>query len=334
MNIKELASLAGVSPTTVSLVLNKRDVKVAKETRERIERLAKEHHYRPSSLAVGLVTKKTRTVGLVIPDVGNLFFSEIAKNVEQELAKYGYGVVICNTNDRFESEQRMIDFLISRGVDGIILVLSADAIAGENERCVSHVEGIKIPIIALDRWVEGLACPHVSIDHRFGGELATRRLIDAGHRRIGCLTGPLNEFSAKKRKQGYVDALQKAGIPYDEELVVESNYTFLGGYEHAKELLGKDLSAVFACNDLMAYGLFRAAREMGKRIPEDISVIGFDDLTFSEMLEVPLTSVHQPIEGLCKSAVEKLLQRITSPQEQVLDEVIAPSVTERLSIKG
>lgn len=315
VTIKDIAKEAQVSITTVSFILNGKYDQASEETVQRVLSIAKKYNYSPNPIAVGLVTKKTKTIGLVIPDIQNVFFGEVAKHVDNEVTRYGYNVILCNTNGNIEEDIKYIDILRRRGIDGLIISPSGGLNETKlQEKMIDTLNKIKIPFVCLDRWSEGLTSSRVSIDHCQGGYLATKYLIEQGHRKIGCLTGPLNVHNARRRLNGYQKALSEFKIPYNQQIVFEGDYRFESGYSKGQKILNNDITAIFISNDLMCYGFYKAVRELNKKIPDDISVIGFDDLFFSNMLDVPLTTIRQPVETIAVTAAQILLEQIKGNQ--------------------
>jgi len=317
VTIRDIAREAEVSVTAVSLVLNGRPNNVSEPTVERIRAIAEKYHYSPNQTAVSLVTKKTKTIGLVIPDISNNFFAELAKAVEHYCNEAGYSVVLCNTNNESAKDQTSVDLLLRRGVDGLIITFSPWEESPEKATFVDEMNHLSVPFISLDSWIDGLTGSGVSIHHSKGGYLATKHLIDCGHTRIGCITGSKHNYSAVRRLKGYTSALLEAGLPFDPELVEAGDYRYRSGYEAALKLLAKGVTALFVSNDLMAYGAYLAAKECGKRIPEDLSIVGFDDLFFSSMLSVPLTTVRQSVDTLGKTACDLLFGQMRHEEPEI-----------------
>jgi type I pullulanase len=288
VTLKFLSEKANLSTTTVSLILNGKNVRVSEAKKKRVLQLAKEYNYIPNSLAVGLVTKKTKTIGLIIPDISNIFFAEIAKNIEQEANLKGYSVILCNTNDKLSEEIKYANLLFSKGVDALVICPAIEAV--DRFDYINKYIDARKGVIVFDRFFSGMLCSSVITDNLNGSIDAVKYLIKKGHTKIGCITGPLNSYSARLRIEGYRKALQDANIEINEDLIVAGDYKFESGYHQGLKIMEKDITAVFVCNDLMAYGFYHAAKKLGKKIPHDISIIGFDDLLFSSMLDVPLTS--------------------------------------------
>lgn len=330
VTLKFLSEETGLSVTTVSLILNNKNVRVSEEKRKLVLELAKRYNYVPNQLARSLVTKKSKTVGLIIPDITNMFFSEIAKKVEQKLNAKGYSVFLCNTSDNPVAEVKYANLLLAKGVDALLVCPAVEANGSFDyiERFIKAGKGV----IAFDRYYEGNPCSSAISDNLQGSSEAVKYLVRKGHRKIGCITGPANSYSSRLRLEGYRKALREEGIPFRERLVKIGNYKFDGGYEQGLALLQEDITAAFICNDLMAYGFYRACKETGKKIPGDISVIGFDDLVFSGMLDVPLTSVSQNVEALAENVL-LLLEEALAGSQDVKHIVIPTSITERASVR-
>ncbi len=330
VTLKFLSEKANLSITTVSLILNGKDIRVSEEKKQHVLQLAKQYNYIPNSLAVGLVTKKTKTIGLIIPDISNIFFAEIAKNIEQEANMKGYSVILCNTNDKLSEEIKYANLLYSKGVDALVLCPAIETI-GEFYHIDKFIDAQK-GVIVFDRFFSGMHCSSVITDNLNGSIEAVNYLIDKGHKKIGCITGPLNSYSARLRIEGYKKALQDANIELNEEVVVAGDYKFESGYLQGLKIMEKDVTAVFVCNDLMAYGFYHAAKKIGKKIPNDISIIGFDDLLFSSMLDVPLTSVKQNINAI-SSNISILLDKMLTGDLKIKNIVLPTMITERNSVK-
>lgn len=305
--IKDIAKKTGLSLSTVSLVLNEKDARISEKTKKMVLEAAKELNYRPNMLAVGLATKKTKTIGLIIPDISNLFFSELAKAVELEASSQNYNVIFCNTNDDSAKDIEFTNVLLGRSIDGIIMALSSKMQPDEGALLSDTLSEYKTPAVIVDRLVNELDAISILLDYRRGGYLATRHLIEMGHRDIGCITGPLTLTNACERFEGYKQALNEYHIPFRAELVFEGNYYSDGGFEGAAYLIPKQVTAIFACNDMMAYGAYKQLKNLGLKIPDDISVVGFDDIPFSEFMDVPLTTIRQPVSSMGQEACRQLL---------------------------
>lgn len=308
--IKDIASYTGFSVTTISLVLNNKAKKIPKSTKDTILEAAEKLNYHPNQLAVGLVKKRTETIGLVISDVSNVFFSNLAKGVEDACRKKGWNVILCNTNDNHERDMSYIQVLADKGVDGILFCMSLDSTKEKAMESIQLLEKLKLPFVMVDRFLESADCCSVFVDHRQGGYIAAKHLIELGHTRIGCITGPLQLEDSMERLKGYERAMEEAGITLDQELIFKGNYNRESGVEAVDYLMDKKVTALFAFNDMSAYGAYNRLHRKGLSVPDDISLIGYDDIFFSELLDVPLTTIHQPVYDMGVEAVRQLIGEV------------------------
>lgn len=329
--LKDIAKKTGLSVATVSLALNKKEHRLSEKTIAVVRDAARELNYRPNQIAVGLITQRTKTIGLIVPDICNQFFAEIAKGAEAQCQEYGYNVILCNTNDHPDKDLDYMDVLLDRGVDGIIFAMSANMGAGRVQRCRRLIEQSQTPVVLVDRAIDEFPVDSVLIDHELGGYLATRHLLELGHRSVGCITGPMSVQTAKQRFFGYIRALQEYQIPFYPDRIVEGDYHTLSGYGQAGKLIEKRVTALFACNDLMAYGAYKRISEMGLRIPEDMSIVGFDDTSLSDIIMIPLTTIRQPIYEMGGTAVTRLLKKIGEPELKQESIVFKPELVIRHS---
>ena len=305
--IKDVADLAGVSVTTVSHALNQTRY-VNHELVRRVQNAIKSLGYRPNALARGLRRKETRIFGVVMPDNSNPYFAELARSIEDACFEKGYSVILCNSDENPVKEQAYLSLLVEKQVDGIVFV------ASENDcSALRIVRDRDIPVVVLDRELKDVPYDSIVVDNRQGGRQATSHLIAGGHRRIGCICGPQHLTSAKERLQGYRDAISDARLPHDPRLIHAGNFHIGTGYTAMEKLLGLSdpITAVFASNDLMAIGALRAIAALTLRVPDDISIVGFDDVSFAMYTEPPLTTITQPLGEIGKLATELLLGRVS-----------------------
>ena len=313
VTIKDVAMRAGVSPTTVSMVLNGKDVSLPESTRERVRRAAAELDYSTDILARALVTRRTNIIGVVVPDISNAFFSEAVRHLQVEIAKYGYDIILCNSEERAQNDYRYIRLLAGRNVDGLILTPSAEALTEENAGKMKHLlEGLRIPYVFFDRYYAG--DPRVAVDNAQSSYIAAKYLLEKGHKRIGVVAGPLTLNSSRNRLKGVRRALEECGLSLPDELVYEGKYDFTTGVSGGAELIKKDVTAIFAFSDMQAYGVYESAKRAGKRIPDDLSVMGFDDNSYSSVLEVPLSTMRQPVEMIAKEVCRVILALINEEE--------------------
>lgn len=330
--LKDIAARVKLSPTTVSMVLNDKDIRVSEETKALIKTIARELDYRPNRMAVSLVTKRSMNIGLIVPDIENAFFAELAKHVGNYLKTKGYNLLLCNTNYDIKDDIRFIKMFRANAVDGVIGVFS-DTDKTEYAEEISKLLSGDIAVVMMDKIVSGLKTPCVGTDNFYGGYIAAKYLVDNGHKKIAVVGGPLDSVSGEKRLQGAKKALASAGLELGEDCLYMGDYQYDSGYRAGRDIAAKrHVSAVFACNDMMAYGVYKAAKEAGLTIGKDISVVGFDDLLFSSMLDVPLTSVRQNVKEIAERASDILLNSIAGKEASEEGGLSAPELVVRNSV--
>ena len=305
--LADVAAHAKVSPKTVSNVVNNRPY-IAEETRDKVRQAIAALGYRPSALARSLVTGRTNTIGIVIPDVSNPFFGQAILGSEKVLSESGYHTVLCDTGENREEEHRYLDTLAAKGVDGLIIWGGQMAL-----KEMLWITAGRVPLVTVDSAIESLEgnVTAVSVDNENGAAQAVQHLIASGRRRIGHLAGPGYRLTARKRQLGYSKALASAGMELDPCLIIEGPPSIRGGYRSALRLLeNTKLDALFCYNDLMAIGSIVACRHLGIAIPEDVALIGFDDITVSALITPPLTTVHIAQYELGRKAGTLLLERL------------------------
>lgn len=321
--IRDIAAHTGMSTTAVSLVLNNKPCKISKASRDKIVAAARELNYTPNQLAVGLITRRTRTLGIVVSDISNSFYSMLTKGAEEVLRQEGWSVVLCNSGDSHARDLECIEVMAKRGVEGLIYCMSPVTTKVQAQACYELLERLHLPYVMVDSDYAPPAGYQVSLDNRQGGYLATRHLIEQGHTRIACITGPNSGSTRVGRVEGYCQALQQAGLPLREELLVQGNYTLQSGVQAVADLAGRDYTALFACNDMMAFGALKALREAGVQVPGQVSLVGYDDVPMGELMEVPLTTVRQPVcemgERAAQMMMDLLEQRGCVPAEALFE---------------
>lgn len=305
--VKDVAKAVGLSTTTVSLVLNNKPNRIPEATRKLVLKAAKELNYRPNHIAVSMVTKKTHTIGLILPDISNLYFSELAKVIEEQCHKYGYNVLYGNTNGTLEHEFEYLNLFVDRSVDAIIMTVSSNYSEKEVNRLYEIAETNNVPIMMVDRALDDPRFMSVLLDQKLGGFLATSYLINLGHKKIACITGPKDLRISIERLEGYKSALEDAGLPFDRSLVIEGDFSVDSGSRALSYILGQNATAVFSLNDMMAIGVYRECRRYHLNIPQDLSIVGFDDIFIDEFLEPPLSTIAQPVQEIGKYAVKKMM---------------------------
>lgn len=310
--LKDIAKETGLSVATISKYINGATLK--EKNRVTIERAIKKLGYTVNEYARGLKAQKSHTIGVIIPELSNLFITQIITVVEEILQEKGYSVIICDCHTEEERECKAVKFLLRKMVDGIINM----PVCRDGRHLIPATEK-GIPIVLVDRMVE-LSSPcidYVLIDNIHAAEDATRYLLENGHRHIGIILGEAGIFTSAQRLEGYRQAFINAGYPIPSpEHVIHSDYTVQGGYASMRRLLkAGDCSAVFVTNYEMTLGAMIAINEMGKKIPEEISLIGFDNLDLSQIMHPRLTIVTQPLEKMGAQIARLLLEHLAEEGE-------------------
>lgn len=307
--IKDVAREAQVSTSTVSHVLNKTRF-VSPDITLRVERAVKDLHYAPSALARSLKVKETRTLGMLVTSSANPFFAEVVQGVEQRCFELGYSLALCNTQDDKTRLNSNMEMLLQKRVDGIILMCTQLELgAGIFERYPN------IPLVLADWGPQDMVADIIQDGGQLGGQLATEHLINLGHRHIGCITGPLGTRAADERLAGFKTAMNQAGLTVRHEWVSEGDFELAGGNSAMNALLTLPArpTAVFIANDMMAMGALRALADAGVTVPEQMSIVGYDNIELAHYLVPALTSIEQPKAGMGALAVDTLLTRIKNP---------------------
>ncbi|QIB70153.1 LacI family transcriptional regulator [Aminipila butyrica] len=308
ITIKEIAEEAQVSIATVSLVLNKKDKKISEGTRENILRIAQKYNYTPNTMARSLITRQTRTIGLIIPDIVNPFFPEIARGVEDKASQLGYSVIYCNTDDKIKREDKYIHVLMEKMVDGIISAHSAD-----REEGFDGLARCKVPVLLIDRDYDNKnVIGRVLVDNRAGAYQATSYMLKQGYRRIAYIAGCISTATARGRLEGYHQALEDWGIGPEHRYVKVGEYRMQWGIEAAEQLLQEKtpMDGIFCGNDLIAIGVIKKLKEWGLAVPRDMGLVGFDDIYLASLVEPPLTTIKQPNYEMGYRAAEMLIRHI------------------------
>lgn len=315
VTLKEVAEALGVSTMTVSRAMNNSD-KISQKTKEVVRRKAKEMGYTPNQIAKSLISQKTNTIGVVIPEIHHMFFSQVVSGIESVMFENKYQLFLTNSSEQFSREKDAIEALQSRRVDGLLISCAEDSNDIHFYKSLVH-SGTKV--VFFDRCIENIGASCVSVKDRMGAQEATQHLIDQGYRRIAHLAGTSNQAISRERQLGYEDALLVNGLEAF-MCVKVCGFAEQAGYQAMKELLEEDdlpLDAVFTVNDPVAFGAIKAIREKGLRIPEDIALIGFSDDIRAELMPTPLSTVSQPAFQIGKRAAEKLIRAIEHSDEPV-----------------
>ena len=324
--IRDVARLAGVSTMTVSRVVNQSGY-ASLATRQRVERAVRELGYVPNAVARHLRSKQTKAIALVVSDITNPFFTTVARGVEDLAGERGFAVMFCNTDESDDEEARYLRLLIERQVDGVLLVP-----AGSPRASIRLLRSHKVPLVILDRRVPGQRVNNVRCDSEAGAYALARHLIGLGHRRIGVLTGRRAISTSADRVAGVRRALEEAGLTLDETLVRWGGFNFgnanlADGHQMAKSVLtatDDPPTALFAANNFIAFGTFRALREMGLRVPDDVSVVAFDDLPSEWVSDPFLTVAAQPAYEIGRRAAELMIDSLADEGARTSQSVVLP----------
>lgn len=327
VTIQDVAAAAGVSRQTISRAINDRG-EISPETRAHILRIAEEMNYRPSSIARGLATQRTGTLGLVVPDVANPFFAEVARGAEHKAYAEGYNVFLCNTDEDVQREVAVLRTLEDKRVDGVMLCSSR---LEENTLRASLARHTSV--VLVNRQLNGNDFGCVLIDDEQGGQTITRHLLQAGHRTIGFLTGPPASHSGRKRVEGYRAAMATAGIAYDPGWLRACLPTVEGGHEAAHALLSShpEITALFCYNDLVAIGAFQACHDLALAIPADLAIVGFDDIPLAALVTPALTTCRVSRYEMGVQAMHMLLERINGCTDECQQILVHPELIIRAS---
>ena len=324
-NIKDVALHASVSVTTVSHVVNGTRF-VSEVARQRVEAAVRELGYVPSAVARSLKHNTTRTFGMVIPNNSNPYFAEIIQGVEARSFAAGYNVILCNSNDDPERQAAYLRVLAEKRIDGLIFVVT-----GSDAVVRATLGGINTPLVLLDREVSGVSSDLVEVNHVLGSQMATEHLLELGHPRVACISGPPGLSPSSQRRAGWKDALEKAGVERKESDLARGDFTARGGYLAMQTLLKRRPrpTAVFTCNDLMAVGALTAACEAGIAVPQQLSIVGFDDIELAAFSAPPLTTVAQPKLEIGTLAAELLLERVSASRSESRRVILDPKIKVR-----
>lgn len=334
IRMKDIAKMANVSEAAVSLVLNDKPSRISEKKKQEIKAIAKELNYVPNIAAQSLAKKASQTIGVVIPDIENPFFSKLCKQLEEGFRTLGYLTIIVNSNDDFTVEKNLIQMLLNRGVDGLIIALSNASFSFKAEQ-EQFLKEIDAPFVLVDRHVSFTGVNQVYFDSEAGGKLSAEYLLKNGHRNIAFMTGDFKVPSTLDRLNGYKEALESYGVKVKEEYIIETGYRFNCGMEKAKELFAlTDVTAVLTSNDMVAFGVLKQALSNGKTIPDDLSIIGYDRLELADNLGISLATVEQNSLALTEQAVVLLKNILTSRKVKTETIILKPTLFKGESVKN
>ncbi len=312
----DVAKKAGVSVATVSRVLNGSPL-VTESARRKVLRAIKELNYQPNRAAQRLRAGRSHVIGLIISDIQNPFFTSVVRGIEDVAYQQGYSLVLCNSDEDPEKEKLYLNVMRSEEVAGVILASASEA-NPQVDDLIAH----NIPVVAIDRQIDDRPIDSVLAANIDGARAAVSHLIEQGHRRIGFIGLPLTRTPGKERYEGYQRALRDHQLPVSPEYVRIADAKQPGGYASTRDLLTQQayVTALFVANNLMTLGALDAIRERGLKIPDDISIIGFDDMPWANLLQPPLTAIAQPTYELGRHAAELLLSRLKERNQPVVHE--------------
>ncbi|MHC5253315.1 LacI family DNA-binding transcriptional regulator [Listeria kieliensis] len=329
--IREIAEKTGVSITTISQILNGKGDRFSEATRKNVLHAAEQMKYKPNFFAKNMIKNHTNTIGMVVPEVTDAFFSQLVKGAEDYLNGEGYMIMLCNSSNDTKREDHYIEELLHRAVDGLIIA-SPHILDSE---VFTRLKDKRCPFILLDRERNERQEGRIAVDDFAGGYEATKHLIDLGHRDIGIIVSDASFYNVFERFEGYRKAMQEHSLPVLEKWIVSGDQTMQGGLDATRKLFEQDaqVTAIFATNDLMATGAYRYAYEEGIAIPETLSVIGFDDIELAAFMTPPLTTIRQPIYEMGALAAKALLGKIEHPEEAMPNHLLKLDLIERSSTK-
>ncbi len=303
--MKDVSKKTGLSIATVSKYINGGNV--LEENREIIAKAIKELNFEVNEMARGLKTSKTKTIGLLIPSLENIFFTSIVSQIENILIKNGYSTIICDYKEDKKLEKQKLDFLVKKMVDGIITMPM-----GSDGEIITSILDRKIPVVLIDRAIKGVDCDTVLVDNLNASYNAVEQLIIMGHKRIGIISGPDDIYTAQERLKGYERVHEDYSMKIDNQLVKKGDYQIDSGYRLLYELINMQDSptAIFVTNYEMTLGAIMAINESDIKIPDDISFIGFDNLQLAKVVKPPLTIVIQPVQQIGEVAANTILKRL------------------------
>jgi LacI family transcriptional regulator len=319
--IRDVARLAGVAPITVSRVINNSSY-ISPETRERVETAIAKLHYVPNSISRSLRFKKTNMLAMLVSDITNPFWTTVTRGAEDASSAHGLNIILCNTDEKQDKFADYVDVLLQKQIDGFLL-----APTGDDGASIARIQKQRVPYVLIDRVLPDVHADSVRSDSITGAYLLTRHLIELGHRRIAIITAPTIISTGRERLQGYLMALEEAAIPADPRLIHYGGYQHETGYYATYQALrSADMqpTALFAGNNFIATGILKALDEHGLRVPEDMSVVSFDDLPYGFYRKPFMTVAVQAPYTLGYEAAQLLIQRVNGSTTLPRQEIILP----------
>ncbi|MGO8695396.1 MAG: LacI family DNA-binding transcriptional regulator [Rectinemataceae bacterium] len=325
-SLKDVSKLAGVSPSTVSRVITG-TIRVDEDTKKRVLEAIDELKYKPNLIARGLRNRSGRLIGLMVPEIMHETFAAFISHVEEACVRRGFTMILGNTREDPATEDRVLSNFVGMNVDGIIISRVSDKSA-----VMSALESSGIAVVGIDRALDDELTDHVLVDNRLAGEIAAKYFWSMGHRKLVCISGPESISLSRERLEGFKTFFAERDIGINH--VAGDDFEFEAGLKCIRRILeqGIEFTGIWAENDLMAIGAMRELKRLGMKIPEDISIIGMDDIKTTQMVLPALTTVRQPYSEICDLAVDLLLQRIENPEAEPRRVILAPELVIRDSV--
>jgi LacI family transcriptional regulator len=326
--IYEVSKLAGVSLATVSRVMNK-NARVSDKTRDKVLEAMEQLGYRPNTIAQSLASNRSNSIGILVSELNGPFFGQMMAGIESEIRAAGKHVIITTGHSELEKEKDGIDFLISRNCDAIIVHVEA-----VSDEYLTELSKKGIPIYLMSRRVDAISENCISLDNEQGGYLATKHIIEQGHKDIAYIAGPQFKADAYNRLLGHKRALNEYGIRFNEQLFSEGDFKEIGGHDGLKSFIKTKLpfSAIVCANDEIASGAMKYAREHGYNLPNDLSIIGFDNVIFANYLYPKLTTIDNPVNQMGKMTAKLVLKNVYKQKNITVQHVFLPNLVERDSV--
>ncbi|PQJ66714.1 HTH-type transcriptional repressor PurR [Photobacterium angustum] len=328
--IKDVARMAGVSTTTVSHVINKTRF-VAEATQQKVLAAVDELNYAPSAVARSLKCNTTRTIGMLVTKSTNPFFAEVVHGVEEYCYGAGYTLILCNTEGNLEKQRDYLRMLSEKRVDGLLVMCSdldqmlLDLLERKND----------LPMVIMDWGPESPHTDNILDNAENGGYIATKHFIENGHKKIGCLSGQVDKSTCQERLKGFRKAMAEADLTVNDDWLLDGDFECESAVEAAQKFIAMEdrPTAIFCFNDIMAMALISTFEQAGLRVPDDISIIGYDNIDLAPYFAPPLTTIHQPKRRLGKKAIEILLERVKDKNHERQTFEMTPKLVERKSVK-
>jgi len=329
ITIHDVAKMAGTSTATVSHVINGTRF-VSDELQKKVREAMKELNYKPNMMARGLKGGSMKTIGVIVPDCTNTFFSEISRAIDRCCFAKGYNIILCNTDNDIKQQSSYCDMLISKMVDGVIMISSDNS-----DDDINKLIEASIPVVIADRTVNHKDVDNIIVNNEKGGYDATKYLISLGYTKIACIGGPTFISSSNQRIEGYRKALKESGIEINEDYISHGDFHFAGGNKSVSDYMNlKDRpEAVFATNDMMALGFIDGLKSLKMEVPKDVSVIGFDDVQLARITTPKLTTIAQPLNELAQKATDLILNKVEKTDLNITHIVLDPILVERDSCR-